>query len=56
MNLPPSCFFEVNEMGNNESTWSGLSYAKTKVSRKHIHICLFIERLMSLDMLLWDRL
>ena len=22
--LPPSCFFEVNEMGNKESTWSGL--------------------------------
>jgi len=25
MNRPPTCIFDVNEMGNKEFTWSGLS-------------------------------
>jgi len=25
MNRPPACIFDVNEMGNKEFTWSGLT-------------------------------
>ena len=36
MNLPPSCFFGVNEIGNKESTWSGLIY-KSYIFSESLH-------------------
>ena len=36
MNLPPSCFFKVKEMGNKESTWSGLRLGTTKMMSYHL--------------------
>ena len=39
---PPSCFFEVNEMGNKESTWCGLTVGKAGLytySYMHMQTC-----------------
>ena len=41
MNCPPACSFEINEMGNNEFSWSG--YCKQSNNRLTLIVCIIVK-------------